>query len=276
MTVLSFRHVLIAGLCLACLMIPDTGTITYAKKLEEKTVQAFNKYVEKEERGMKKRLTFEGPFLWIGDDPAKRKKVQRGEVVVAYFGDKGGTKIKDGLIHDWIGTVFIPGNYLDETLALLQDFDRHKDIYPEVIDSKILERRGNMIRGYLQFLKKKVITAVLNTIYEARYYPFGENRWYSRSYTTRIAEVEDYGEQGEHELPVGDDHGFLWRMHAYWRLEQADGGVYVECRSISLSRRVPRGLGWIVNPFIREMPVQSLKSTLTATRDTVIKEEQGK
>jgi hypothetical protein len=129
-----------------------------------------------------------------------------------------------------------------------------------------------MIRGYLQFLKKKVITVVLNTIYETRYYPYGENRWYCRSYAARIAEVEDYGEPDARELPEGDGRGFLWRMHAYWRLEKADGGVYVECRSISLSRRVPRGLGWIVNPFIRDMPVQSLKSTLVATRDTVLKD----
>jgi hypothetical protein len=254
------------------MMVPAMGGVVHAKELKQKTLKAFDAYVEKAEKDMEGRLTVKGPFLWIGGDQAMREQVKRGGVVVSHFGEKGGHKIPDGLVHDWVGTVFIPGPHLDETLALLQDFDRHKDIYPEVIDSKLLERKGNMTRGYLQFRKKKVITAVLNTIYETRYYAYGENRWYCRSFASRIAEVKDHGEPDARELPVGDDHGFLWRMHAYWRLEKADGGVYVECRSISLSRRVPRGLGWIVNPFIRKMPVQSLESTLVATRDTVMKD----
>ena len=269
----SIKCALLTVLWTVSLIIPEPATITCAKELKQETIQAFDKYVQAAETDMEKRATAEGIFLWIGDDPGKRKQARQGEIVVAYFCEKGGTKVPDGLIHDWIGTVFIPGDYLDETLSLLQDFDRHKEIYPEVIDSKLLERKGNFIRGYLQFLKKKVITVVLNTVHEARYFQLSDRRWHCRSYTKRIAEVKDHGKSGEHELPVGDGRGFLWRLYAYWRLEHADGGIYAECRSISLSRRVPRGLGWIVNPFIREMPEKSLRSTLTATRASVLKKE---
>ena len=69
--------------------------------------------------------------------------------------------------------------------------------------------------------------------------------------------------------PAGHDSGFLWRMNAYWRLEEADGGVYAECVSVTLSRGVPTGLGWLINPFVRDMPRESLEATLEATRTAV-------
>jgi hypothetical protein len=61
----------------------------------------------------------------------------------------------------------------------------------------------------------------------------------------------------------------LWRLNSYWRFEERDGGVYVECRAISLTRDVPTGLGWIVEPIVRKLPRQSLINTLTATRQAL-------
>ena len=67
-------------------------------------------------------------------------------------------------------------------------------------------------------------------------------------------------------MEPGVDHGFLWRLNSYWRFEERDGGVYVECEAISLTRNVPIGLGWIVNPIVRTLPKESLESTLRNTR----------
>jgi hypothetical protein len=75
--------------------------------------------------------------------------------------------------------------------------------------------------------------------------------------------------EGGRELPPGQDHGFLWRLNSYWRFEERDGGVYVECEAISLTRNVPLGLGWLVNPIIRSLPRESLANTLWATREAV-------
>ena len=44
---------------------------------------------------------------------------------------------------------------------------------------------------------------VLNTEHDVNYYPLSANRVHSRSYSTRIAEVEGPGERDERELPVG-------------------------------------------------------------------------
>jgi hypothetical protein len=147
----------------------------------------------------------------------------------------------------------------------LEDYDNHKRIYqPEVVDSKLLSRNGNDFKIFMRLLKRKILTVVLNTYHDVHYTQLDPQRWYSRSYSTRIAEVE-----GGSELPPGQDHGFLWRLNSYWRFEERDGGVYVECEAISLTRNVPRGLGWLVNPIIRSLPRESLANTLRATRDAM-------
>ena len=76
-------------------------------------------------------------------------------------------------------------------------------------------------------------------------------------------------QRGRPGFKVRGDSGFLWRMNAYWRLEEADGGVFAECVSVTLSRGVPTGLGWLINPFIRDMPRESLEATLESTRGAV-------
>jgi hypothetical protein len=55
-------------------------------------------------------------------------------------------------------------------------------------------------------------------------------------------------------------------LNSYWGFYQADGGVYVQCNAISLTRDVPTGLGWLVGPFIENIPRDSLRFTLDATR----------
>ena len=79
------------------------------------------------------------------------------------------------------------------------------------------------------------------------------------------------GQPDERELPVGHDGGYLWRLNSYWRLLEQDGGVYVECESISLTRDIPFGLGWVVKPFVTSLPKDSLAFTLETTRKMLSK-----
>ena len=71
---------------------------------------------------------------------------------------------------------------------------------------------------------------------------------------------------GEHERPVGDDRGFLWRLNSYWRYEQLPGGVVVECESLSLSRSLPALVRGAVQPIIDQVARGSLERTLSAMR----------
>ena len=70
-------------------------------------------------------------------------------------------------------------------------------------------------------------------------------------------------------LPPDTGYGFLWRLYSYWKFQERDSGVYIECRAISLTRDVPLGLGWIIEPIIQKLPQESLIKTLEATRQAL-------
>ena len=55
-------------------------------------------------------------------------------------------------------------------------------------------------------------------------------------------------------------------------LLERDGGVYVECEAVSLTRDTPRGLGWLIEPVIRDLPRESLINTLRKTREALGKD----
>jgi hypothetical protein len=96
-----------------------------------------------------------------------------------------------------------------------------------------------------------------------------ETRAHSRSSATRIAEVENAGKSDEKEKTPGNDGGFLWAMETWWRLDERDGGVYVQSEVASLTRDIPTGLGWLIGPFVNSIPKETLTFTLEATRKAV-------
>jgi hypothetical protein len=55
-------------------------------------------------------------------------------------------------------------------------------------------------------------------------------------------------------------------MNSYWRMQERDGGVYMECEAITLSRAVPFGLGGLIDPILQSFAEESLKKTITAKR----------
>ena len=239
-----------------------------ASELKPKTLEAFDQYVRQTED----RLNASKTFLWADESPDRARRIRQGEVVVMPFHERPEIKVKDGLIHDWVGSIFIPGVTMERVLAMVQDYNHHKDIYkPDVIDSKLLSREGNNFRINLRLLKKKVITVVLNTEHEVKYTQAGPGKWRSASRTTKIAEVENPGKKDEREKPPDTGEGFLWRLNSYWRFEERDGGVWLECQALSLTRDVPTGLGWLIEPIIRNLPKESLENTLRSTRTALAK-----
>lgn len=243
-------------------------------QLKPQTVEAFDAYIREAEAGMEQALQGSGPFLWSEVNSERAQRVRGGQVVAQFWSGQGPVKVPHGLIHDWIGAVFIPATNLKKTLALIQDYNNHRNIYkPEVIASRLISRRGNDFRISLRLLKKKILTVVLDTDHEVHYRPLDPTRWVCRSYTTRIAEVEYAGTPKESVLPPDTGNGFLWRLYSYWRFQERKGGVYVECRAISLTRDVPLGLGWIIEPIIQKLPKESLINTLEATRRALHSEE---
>ena len=236
-------------------------------QLKPETIKAFDAYVARAEAVMQETLQASGPFLWCDLEMKRSMEVHEGKIATQFWTGRAPAKVPHGLIHDWIGGAFVPGATLEELLALIQNYDHHKNIYkPEVMDSKLIAHHDNEFQIYLRLLKKKIITVVLETDHDVHYRPVSRSRWECRSYTTRIAEVESPGTSKEKVLPPDTGYGFLWRLYSYWRFEERDAGVYLECRAISLTRDVPFGLGWAIDPIIQELPRESLANTLEATR----------
>lgn len=240
-----------------------------AAELQPRTAAAFERYATVTEAQRQS-----DAFLWIDDEGDDRRRmrdvVRAGGLGITSLEtrDRGGEiRIPDGMVHHWLGVVFVPGATVNEAVALLQDYNRHAKIYaPNVADSRVLRRQGDLFSVYLRFYMKKVITVVVNSEHEARFTRDEPGRAQSRIVSTRIAEVENPGMPDEREKPVGRDGGYLWRLNSYWRFLERDGGVYVQCESISLTRDIPFGLGWAVGPFVTSLPRETLTFTLETTR----------
>ncbi|HYW67109.1 MAG TPA: hypothetical protein VFB10_10425 [Candidatus Dormibacteraeota bacterium] len=249
-----------------------------ASSLQPATIRAFENYVAAVEARSGKSLA-QGDFFWL-DELAKQKKeeayerLKGGKVELRHVsGEEEGrnSTIPGGMIHDWQGMIFIPGAKLDEVLSLLQDYGRHATYYaPDVERAKIEAHDGNHFRVFMRFRRKKIVTVVLNTEQEITYYRDSPTRAHSRSSAIRIAEVENAGTPEEREKTPGSDNGFMWRLETWWRMEERDGGVYVQNEAVSLTRDIPAVLAWMIEPFVTSIPKESVEFTLQATRRAVL------
>ncbi len=277
-----FRWTKILAAASLLLAEPWLSAAAPAAELKRKTVEAFSTYIRLTEERIDRELADPKAFLWPDTLPDNRRRqvyerLRRGELAIEKLemrdADGREVEIPDGMVHHWVGVVFIPGVTLAQVLALVQDYDSTERHYaPDVQKSKLLAREGDRFRVYMRFFREKVISATLNTTHEIVYRRIGPARVFSRSEAVRIAEVEDPGTPQEKEKPVGNDRGLLWRLNAYWRFEEKDGGVYVQSEAVTLSRDIPFLLDWLIGPFVKSVPKESLEHTLLSTRRALVPE----
>jgi hypothetical protein len=247
-------------------------------KLKTETLEAFDRYVKLTEARNDAELKRGTGLLWIDGLPESKRAeayaaLKRGDVQMQKLETReNGEPIRcpGGLIHHWTAAAFLSGAKLEDVLRVLEDYDKHAVYYaPDVEQSRIESRDGDHFRVLLRFRRHKVITVVLNTEHEVRYFHDTPERAHSRSSAVRIAEVENAGKSDEREKPPGGDGGYLWRMETWWRMQAEDGGVYVQCEVVSLTRDIPTGLGWLIGPFVTSIPRETLRATLEDTRKAV-------
>ena len=252
-----------------------------AAELQPKTLKAFNQYVKAAEERMDHRERNPNDLLYIESLPKPEfdsvmATLKQGQVYVQRIPVRGpdgsSFDVPDGMIHHWVGDVFIPGRSVTSALEVLRDYDNFKNIYkPEVIRSRLVKREDeDDYTVYIRLQKQSIVTVTLDTWYHIHFTPVGKNSGYSRSVSTRIQQVDDAGTPSEHLEPVGNDSGYLWRINSYWRYQQYDNGVIVEWESISLSRDIPFLVAWFVNPLVRKIAREAVTDMLTATRKAVL------
>jgi len=261
----------------ACVALPLP---VHAADLQPQTAQAYDRYIQLTSEQVTAELAQSGPYLWVERLPpeqraADEEQLRNGQQVIERLDtlDSGKTiPVPGGIIHHWIGTAFVPGATLGQTLAFMEDYD-HKTEYfkPDIVRSKILRHDGDDYFVLLRFYNKKIITTVIDTDQQIHYHVVDSTHAYSRSRTTRVQEVENAGKSDEKLEAEGHDRGFMWRMNTFWRFEEKDGGTYVECQAISLTRDIPTGLGWMVGSFVTSVPRESLTFTLTTARTALMR-----
>ena len=205
-----------------------------------------------------------------GTDRAEIERQLRSGVLRVEAVNLGSRQVNGGLLHHWRGAAFVSGARASNMLALLRDYDRLSTYYaPEVESAHLISQRAGAATVAMRFKKQVVVPIVLDAEYEVQAGLTGVGTGYSTSRSTHVWEIDNPGTAHERRMTEGDDDGFLWRLNTYWSFVEVADGLFIECEAISLTRDVPAGLGWLVAPVVQEMPRDSLKFTLTATRNAL-------
>ena len=239
-----------------------------AADLRPETVSAWEQYIQEKDAAIK--LSAEA--TWVTDENRHDCAILRsGTILVAPAGPNMPNRVPGGLIHDWIGTAFIPNATISQVLAVVRDYARYKDLYhPGVVDSKLVSSGDDQDRFSLLLMNKAIIMRkAIEGDYRASYFRIDDHRWYSVAESTRVQEVENFGGLNERLLPVDQGAGLIWRVHSITRYEEREDGVFIQMEAMVLSRDVPNALRWIVNPIVRRVSRDSLQLSLQQTRCAV-------
>jgi putative flippase GtrA len=202
-----------------------------------------------------------------------RESVLRGEATLTKV---DAPSVEDGKIHHWIGAIFVPGMTVPLAIDRIQQNAGHEsEHYEDVLASHLIERNGDRLRIFMKLRRTNLITVTFNTEHAVEYKRLGGTRASARSVAEKIAELSGAGTPQEHEKSPDDDNGFLWRLNAYWRYESVQGGVIIECESVSLSRPVPMLLRPVANPLVDRVARESLNRTLIGLRTLLNKTVAG-
>lgn len=210
-------------------------------------------------------------FLWFDTSPELRQSLLAGAVLAQPIRGNGVVTLPGGLIQDWVGAIFVPKTTLQEAMSVVQDYPRHVQYYkPDITDVKVLSHSGGDYLIRTRVVKSKFfITDVLEIDNQIHYVSLDSQHAYSRSASRRVVEISDPGKPNEHALPSGHDRGLMWRINGYWFFEESDGGVFITCESITLTRDIPFLMAKMLNPILREVPAEALKTSLVQTRDSI-------
>jgi len=264
------RRALAAGLAAWLLLAADVPS---AAELQQKTIEAWNRYVAATEKRVDRELGSPAGFLVLDFDApdrgaAARRALARGETIVEEMAtrnaDGDGIDVPDGSIQHWRGAVLIRGLSLDWLIAAIESGDTLRG-QKDVGDWRVLERQPGRLRTFLRIRRESVVTVTYDTEHEVTY-TATDGRAVSRSVATRIVEIEEPGTPGEHARPPGDDRGFFWRLNAYWRYEETPEGVIAEVESLTLSRSIPLVVRPFVGVFVNRIARDSVRSTLEGLR----------
>lgn len=228
-------------------------------------VAAFNTYASAVESRLAQQHRSPDSFLTL--EPASRARLRSGGLLIEKITTP---TTSDALLHDWRATAFVPNATPADFERLLQNFSAYPHNFaPQIISSTVLSHTPADTLLRLRTRQHHVITVVLDTTCDVTFASLDPAHGYSISRSTRIDEIASPDTPSEHAVSPSDEHGFLYRLNTYWSWEQRDGGLYLQLESLSLTRSIPHGLAWAVQPYLESIPRESLIFTLTSARNAL-------
>jgi hypothetical protein len=240
---------------------------------QPEAVAAFNSYVAALEsrlaRQHKSQSTFVAP---LASGQQSEDRLRRGELIVEKLTPSAQADPPGALLHHWRGTAFVPGASAADFERMMKDFNAYPQRFsPQVVQAKILAQQGDRFQAVMRVRQHHVITVVMDTAYDIVFSRLDAQHGASISRSTRISEIDSPGTSTERALDPSQGRGFLWRQNTYWSYEERNGGLTIQIESVSLTRSIPTGLGWVIGPFIESIPRDSLEFTLRCTSNALRK-----
>jgi hypothetical protein len=256
---------------LAVALFAAAPVVANGNELRVETVNAWDAYIRSADLRMKTRLEGKTSFLWTDESTERRHRVRKGEILVAPVLSHGTRRVANGLIHHWIGGIFISEASIETLSAVMLNYGAYKHFYkPVVVDSKILGCTPAGQKFWMVWQHKVLfITAAMEGEYETRHIKLDSRRGYNVADSVQLQEIENYGHSGQRLLPPGTGNGYIWRLHTIARYEERDGGVNLELEAVALTRDIPASVRWFVTPIVNHLSMNSLITTLQQTRDAV-------
>jgi len=157
------------------------------------------------------------PFLLVEQDPQRKRETSRGKGTI-WPRERGATvAVPRGIIHDWVGAVFVPHATLKDVFSVTMHYERVADRYgPTIVHGRLLAHLldGDGDVSSIRYVRHVMfVTATLDVDFDNRYVQLSPLRWYSVSRSVQMREK--------------------------------DGGVYMEQESVALSRPIPLSLHWL-------------------------------
>ena len=244
-----------------------------AAEPKQETLRAWNEYIQIVNQNVTRSASGSSKFLWSDESQDMTRRLQQNEVIVTSHDPE---KVPQGMIHDWVGAVVVPNATLDQALSVVEDYDHYSEFYqPLVRKCTTLARNGDRVSLNVVATQKAFsVTAVVKTEEQVQLVRLSPKKAYIISSAVRVEEIADYGKPTEHPFPESRRPGYVWREVTVQRLEERDGGVYIELETIVLSRGIPHGFRWLIKPLVDELPRKLMLDTLNDTRTAVLHESQ--
>jgi hypothetical protein len=236
---------------------------------EAATLQAWEGYVTAVKQRTAERFEHADSFLMIDKSPDGLRRVRKGEVLAWPAITNGRSQLAGGLVHHWNGAIFIANTNLDTVFDILDDYESYERYFrPTVVAASLINGNGSHRQFSMRLVRRVMfVTAAVEAQYDSVHYRNGGPRWYSVTQSTRIQEIENFGQPSQRLLAPDSGNGYIWRLYGVSRFEERDGGVYIEVEAMALTRAVPAYTSWLLNPVITRLSKNAILTSLTQMRE---------